>query len=498
MSRDTAAYEDEGLFSPESLNVTLGFTRAAHEAAVIEMGRTGRPPEEIKTYLHELTHYVQHTTTPYWLFIHYCRQLQTADTVEMVRALLSAGVPVRRPLLEHAPLSIEGTVGSTIRGARMRWVNTEVLVAFLGQNRDKLLHYLARFIAAPAHTSLLTLLETFRRLQGGIAHFIENENAMRNARGLPPWDNGMLDADALNAEGSRLDERFALNLERTAVSIDLLGNPWGTESIIESAATVAEWTESGADLSALRAFAADTTDPELAMYKYCLALGLEAIRADDLPQFAFTFIALCELALHAPLLPQHATLRAGRIDPLQLFPALRFWKLLGPVSRIRPLEGLADVARFSLELCRALDWVQPTQIIAAALKGPETVADRRSQRYTWAQSERARGQHAFTNLLRRAFDPASGEQFRQRYVFPVIEYADRTFYMRDKDALWDLTTQHLLTMTMRQIMLGTTLTVTCPYRGAPAEAETLTTWLRAELQMLFGRPFPMARVVSRQ
>jgi len=137
-------------------------------------------------------------------------------------------------------------------------------------------------------------------------------------------------------------------------------------------------------------------------------------------------------------------------------------------------------------------------MIAAALQGPQTVADRRSQRYIWAQAERAHGQHAFTDMFRRAFDQsAAGEQFRQRYAFPVIEYADRTFYMRDKDDLWSLTTQHLLTMTMRQIMLGTTLTIACPYRGAPAEAETLTVWLRTQLEAIFGRSFPMARVTSR-
>jgi hypothetical protein len=374
-----------------------------------------------------------------------------------------------------------------------------VLVAFLGQNANKLSHYLSRLTADKSRIPFLSPLETLRRLQGSVAHFITNENASRDRLGQPPWDNGVFDVAAINAEGDDVGDDATSSLERMALVLDLLGNPWGMESIIESAATAAEWAESGADLSALQAYAADNADPELMMYKNCLARGLEAIHADDLPQFAFTFIALCELALQAPLLPQHATLRAGRLDPRQVFPALRFEMLLKAVGRIRPLQGLADVARFNLELCRVLEWVHPNQLIALALSGPQAVADRRSQRYIWAQAERAVMQHAFANLLRRAFDPsAQGESFRQRYAFPVIEYADRTFYMRDKDALWWLTTQHLLTMTMRQIVLGTTLTVTCPYRGAPAEAERLTTWLRTELQRIFGRSFPMARVASRQ
>ncbi|KEF41620.1 MAG: hypothetical protein ER33_10665, partial [Cyanobium sp. CACIAM 14] len=145
----------------------------------------------------------------------------------------------------------------------------------------------------------------------------------------------------------------------------------------------------------------------------------------------------------------------------------------------------------------SLGWVHPVQLQAVALDAPADIGDRRVQRYLWAQRERARCQHAFINLLRRDCDPTmEGAAFRARYAFPVIEYADKTVYMRDKDALWSLTTQHLLTCTMRQVMLRKTLTVPCPYRGDPEEAEALTLWLRDELERLFDRPFPMAQVIS--
>jgi hypothetical protein len=493
----------EGLFRCESLDVSLGFSRADYEAAAAEMMSTGRPPEDIKTYIHELTHYTHHTTTPYGLFVHYCRELQTADTIELVVTLLGAGVEPVPPLLTHVPLDLDGAAGSTVRGLLTRWINTEIFVASLGLNQQKLDVFLQWLTGGAARVPLLPLLETFRRLQGGIAAYITSQNAQRKALNQPCWDNGKFDEAAINAEATIPDDGDAGSLERSALGLELLGNPWGAESITESAATAAEWAESGADLSALRAYAADLSNPNLAMYKNCLARCLEAIPADDLPQFAFTFIALCELALQAPLLPQLATLRAGRVDPRELFPAMRFEMLLGAVGHVAPLQGLADVARLNLDLCRTLGWVHPSQIIAATLAGPDVVADRRSQRYIWAQAERAQQQHAFTNVLRREFDPtADGAQFRQRYGFPVIEYTDRTFYTSDKDALWWLTVQHLRELTMRQLMLSDTLaealTVECPYRGAPAEAETLTTWLQGDLESLFGRRFPTARVVSRQ
>ena len=127
-------------------------------------------------------------------------------------------------------------------------------------------------------------------------------------------------------------------------------------------------------------------------------------------------------------------------------------------------------------------------MVSVALSGPQTVSNHRAQRYIWAQSERARRMHAFTNLLRRMVSGQNGEEFQDRYAFPVIEYSDKTLYMRDKDALWWLSMQHLLTKTMRQVVLGKTLTVTSPYRGAPEEAKALTSGLQEMLQNLFGPP----------
>lgn len=495
MKAEAAAYE--GWFDSESLNVRLGFTRAAHQAASEKWLQTDVMDEEVRTYVHELTHYLQSTTTAYGLFLHYCREVQTADTVAIVRSLLGAGLPVNRPLLHTAPLDIDAPIGANIRGTLTRWLNIELLAAQLAQDSNVYFHYLEKF--SGGRLEILPTQLALYRLQGAIAHFISNENAGRNAHNMPPWDNGQFDPDAINAEGDDdaywLDDR-AHGLDRMTLVLDAMGNIWGAESILESAATAAEWAECSASLADLRAYAADITDPELAMYKHCLARGLDAIPADDLKQFAFSFIALCELALSAPILPQHAKLRLGRRDSSELLPALRFQMLLGAAQHVAPLNGLADVARYNMELCRYLGWIQPISLIQIALTGPQIVADRRAQRYIWAQGERAKMQHAFTNVIRRSLDQSIlGEQFRSRYAFPAIEYNDKTLYMGDKDALWWLTTQHILTKAMRQIMLGKTLTVTCPYRGAAQEAEVLTADLQTTLTSLFDRDFPMARVV---
>src|SRR5207248_769515 len=134
---------------------------------------------------------------------------------------------------------------------------------------------------------------------------------------------------------------------------------------------------------------------------------------------AFTFIALCELPLHAPLLPQHAGLRQGRIDPRELFPPLRFELLLGATQNVKPLQGLAEAPRYYVELCKALGWVHPVQMSKVALDGPQIVADRRAHGYIWAQTERAGMQDGFTHLLRRTLHQGgAGERIRWQAASP--------------------------------------------------------------------------------
>ena len=246
----------EGLFNFESLNVRLGFERARLDWARSEFHRTSRPPEELKTYVHELTHYVQSNTTPFGAFLHYCRQLQTADTVELVRALLKAGLKVERPLIRRLPVDLDGPLGSTVRGVVARWTSTEFLAAFLGQISEKFVRYAEVLTSDSAKFMLPGQIKSFVRLQGGIAHFIVTENADRQSMGFPPWDQGDFDVDAINAEGASLESNDSRTLVRMAVRLELLGgNPWGTRSIIESAAMAAEWAESGHSLESLQEFA---------------------------------------------------------------------------------------------------------------------------------------------------------------------------------------------------------------------------------------------------
>ena len=68
----------------------------------------------------------------------------------MLRALIKAGEPIRRPLLDAAPLDLKGELGATIRGGLNRWAKVELLVAYLAQDGPAYQHYMQRLVDRPA------------------------------------------------------------------------------------------------------------------------------------------------------------------------------------------------------------------------------------------------------------------------------------------------------------------------------------------------------------
>src|ERR1039458_1224153 len=137
------AFVETGELNPGSLFVSFVFPRDALMAAgnrYAESLRVRRPApmsSEIQTYVHELTHYLQYTTTPYGLFLQYCRGLQSTATITVVNALLDAGFGFRLPLLRNVPALTGETEAAVGRGMAL-WLNVENLIAMLqGDNQRR-------------------------------------------------------------------------------------------------------------------------------------------------------------------------------------------------------------------------------------------------------------------------------------------------------------------------------------------------------------------------
>jgi hypothetical protein len=224
----------------------------------------------------------------------------------------------------------------------------------------------------------------------------------------------------------------------------------------------------------------------------CLRLGLDSIKTRYLPSFLASYLTLCEIALFAPLLPQHAALRASSPGFEQLLPSTRFQRLLMSAAQVKPMQGMSDRDRYVDELCKDLGWVLPDQIVRSAVDGPQPVSDPLTVIYLQAQRWRTvQGGGIFAGVDQLLFDSSpEAEQWRLLFNFVIVDYKDRTTYTQDKNFLETMTTSHLSTLGMEALMVRDNLTIKAPYGRSAAENQWMTEWLRNRFKVLFGRDFP--------
>jgi len=502
---------ESGLFGSESLYVSFDFTldamlaAAGHFQEALRSGRSEEMPEEIKTYVHELTHYLQYTTTPYGLFLQYCRVMQSRVTIEIVSALVDAGIGFNIPLLHNVP-NVTGETATTLQRGLSLWLNVENLLAMLHGNTDRRMELMQLSIAdyervAAGHPPRLPLLldvrEAFVRVQESMAEMLEQINADAHEAGNPiPMEPVGFDHDVLRMEKTEIASDFDRALLRNEYASDIVGL-FNVEAIIEGAATAAEYWGSDISYDHFVAWANAEVDPKLRVYRTCLAQGLSAIPTRQLPEFIPSFMTLCELALFAPVLPHHAALRRQHPDFRQIPPTFRWMELIRAASHVEPMRANNDHGRYVTDLCKKLGWVHPFQIIKIAMDAPSAVSNPLAMIYLSAQRWRARSSGAFLGAHRFLFDPSpEAEAWRSMFNFVILDYADRTTYHRDKEFLKAMTTRRLNMLGMRCIMIGDkSLTIRAPYRGNAAERSWMTEWLRERFKTVFGFPFPTLQVV---
>ena len=505
-----------GRVHPRSLFARFAFTRdelrsaSARWTAARHQGPAAKP-SEMRTYVHELTHYHQLVTTPYGLFLQYCKKLQNEATISLVNTLLAAGFPVIPPLLVNIiPLTSKMPTGvaDEIRRCLSGWLNIEVLIAALDGNRARRMDLSEMLItfekkaekgAKPIIPPMLYWQRTFFLVQDSLADHITRVNhEARERRNPDPVYPGNIDRSAITAALSALPSDFDRAIEGSEFGLSMLaGYRWDVDGIVESHATAAEFWESDATYDSFTAWALANDDPDLGIYHNCLVLGLEAIGTRKLQSFLASYMALCEIALFAPLLPWHAELRASSPSFDQLLPAVRFERLLGSAAKIKPMQSPRDHGRFVLDLCKDLGWVHPTQIIRSAVDELQAVSDPITVVYLQAQRWRAQMRSTtFIGIDPFLFDPSpAAEQWRYFFDFVIIDYKDRTTYHPDKNFLETMTTRYLSMLGLETLMRRDSLTLEAPYGKSTRESEWMTGLLRGRFRDLFGRDFPDLNVV---
>ena len=441
-----------GAFDSESLCVRYSFAHDEYTAAMRSLPDANELPDHLKTVVHEKTHLLHFITTPFGLLIYRLRGLQTFLVSDAVRTARGHGHAVAFPL-QKTFRTLPGPVAREVEQRIQVWYGVELLILILMGEIDV---WQTHILTNP-YLRGVTLAELFAQIQ----YYLVQRQAGPDVR----------------AEPEKIDAENA-GIEGTLLATDLLLGGANTLAIIESAGTASEYF--GSTRLTLDQFKAEveqaawssTTAP-----KSWLIDGLRSVCAASLPEFILSYLALCEVALFGPSLPEHRPLRTRGINVREMLPFLRWFDLIHAASQVPPMTSLADYGRYTAAVCRAAGFTPPGDVVDASVAAtPEPPHDPSERAYWKAQRMRRDMPAAFLNY------PSILARLPMEFDFPVITYRDRTLFLKDKLLLHQFVLGYLTRAVVRRMLLRQDLAVTMPYAPTTEETAFYTAELAAVLE----------------
>jgi len=476
-----------GAFSVESLFVRYHFTYDELIASLEDLPRAADAPEPLKTVVHETTHLFHTTTTPFGFLVYALRRLQAlliADAINDLR--VKYRVTIRYPLVDFV-FGLPQEVQQYIRPYLAAWYAAELFIMMALDNFDAWARHLA------ANPLLLDVQGSPARLfavvQRNLAiSYREQARKLRAARHEPasggqplPFESFQLDSPGDAA--LRKHEAYVIATQTLMDDCNMI-------YVAESAGTTSEsWNTAGLSVEGFWTHFRTLFDKRGIGNQFAVRMLQGSIPAPDGKSLVLSYLALCELCLFGPVLPHHRHFRRDGVKLLELLPFFRWLELLNVAPKVRPMRALADYERYTQELCAALGWVSPKEIVQFTVASHVPMEnDIHESMYLSASRYRARTPwvfHDYTDLLT-SRDPAQ-RQFSMTFTFPVVQYADRTQYLSDKERLMTFTRWYLLRRALRAILLRDRIEIRMPYRPKDAaEVGFLKDMLLQDLQSSIG------------
>ena len=454
-----------------------------------EMGQLqwgGGVPESARNWVHEVTHLHQSMATPFGAYLSRLRALQSAVVHDLlVRLPNEFGIRARLPLLPYV-----ATVGAKIQEALRPtvdlWYGAEML-------RTQHLGGIEGAAAAGFQLRRFSPIDAFHVVQSALAAVAGNTGALLRAGGAAGSGGIRVDPAAVG-KGVRHDPAsWRRSFRSTAVSKVFSGHE-DLPMLLESAAYAAELAVISADSAETELRAARRGDFADVPYAQPLVRTYGALRHADVPAAIRTHLAVCDLALFPPILPEHHGVRVGGFRSDELFPVdrlARIWAVLGTVG---PLHNYCDYAAFTNEICSVLDWPSPA-VLTDPLLRPAGPMSQRDGLYEAAMRCRTRVPWTFVDpaIALSITPPPDAERARIR--FPVIQFADRVAY-GDASYAAPLILENLWHLWHRQLAIGRPERLTVPWRCEPPEVADWAGTLQCMMAASLGQDAPAPALVA--
>jgi hypothetical protein len=467
--RDTAWADTDAL---------VGIFSCTSEAMGAELARS-QPDVPLgglaRSWVHEHTHLYHAISTPFGIFCSAVRTVQLLATRDVLALLRSAGVPRRLPLLRHVLKADSATIAS-IREPLTVWLDAELFMTYL---LGSVAAYESLAATYPV-TSGTSMAGIFPRLQLGIARYLLGDSA-------PEVLDALVDEDLMFPERWREEDRASFM--NAMISPQPSSRVFGTSAVLESAAHAVEmWGESFASFE--RLYAARHQDLN---YLYPIARTASELRSRSLPEILGTHLAVCDLALAAPIMPDRVVVRHGlQVD--EMLPHLRLLSIQNALETVGPLRGPHEYSAFTDAVSEYLHWTRPEEVFASADSEWLVRLAIRGQAFRLAADLRQTEPSIFATPFLSYDTEMQG--FRKLFTFHTLEFTDRAIHQGNADWRYHSKLEFVCKEWLHGVMVGTPKTVVVPWRANAEEIATLIEDAQEVFSTALGSEVQPPRVTS--
>ena len=439
--------------------------------------------ERARSWVHEHQHLYHAITTPIGVFCNALRLVQTFATRDVLIHLRSAGVPPKVPLLRYVR-EANPTVIASVRVPLTIWLDAEL---FLTYQQGSLAAYISMAAESPL-TRGATMTGIFQRLQEGVARYLylsgpDTERAARELVGA------LADEELVDPEQWEQEDRNSF--AGAVLSAGLPSRPAWLPTVLESACHAVEmWGQSFDAFE--RLYAARHKDLN---YLWPIAQTASTLRSRSLPEILATHLAVCDLALAAPIMPDKVAVRHG-LRVHEMLPHERFFSILNALESVGPLRRPDAYSAFTDAICERLHWTRPEEIFAADSRRWPVLGARDELFRLAAELRRVEPATFITPFLSYDLEIATRLRFREQFAFHILQFTDRVIYHPNKTWLYASQLNFICNEWLHGIMVGVPKTVVLPWRTQAEESAFLAAEAQEVISKTLGWEVPPPRIMS--